>query len=144
PGHVPPAGLHALRAFVEQGGMLVTTDWALRYVLEKAFPGFVAVGGKPTRDDVVRVVFEQTDEPFLDGLLDPQADPLWWLEGSSYPIHVLDPARVKVLVSSAEMESRYGRSPIVVAFEVGQGKVYHLTSHFYLQRAETRTARHAK
>ena len=48
------------------------------------------------------------------------------------------------LVSSSEMESKYGESPIVVAFEVGEGKIYHLTSHFYLQRTETRTKRHAQ
>ena len=47
-----------------------------------------------------------------------------------------------VLVSSKEMKERYRESPIVVTFEEGNGKVYHLTSHFYLQRTETRSKRH--
>lgn len=143
PGKLPGRALMKVRDFVHRGGLLVTTDWALRHVIERAFPGFVAYGGRATADDVVRVVFEPVEDGFLDGLLDGNDDPLWWLEGSSYPIEVLDPARVKVLVSSEEMERKYGKAPIVVAFEAGEGKVYHLTSHFYLQRAESRTARHA-
>ena len=141
PGKLPREGLLRLRAFVEAGGLLVTTDWALRHVIEPAFPGTVRRGGRDSKDDVVRVVFEPVQDTFLEGLLDPQDDPLWWLEGSSYPIEVLDPA-VRVLVSSAEMQARYGHAPVVVAFEVGLGKVYHMTSHFYLQRSETRTQRH--
>jgi hypothetical protein len=142
PGQLDERSIERVRSFVTGGGLLVTTDWALKHVLEKAFPGFVAYGGKATADDVVRVVFEPVEDTFLEGLLDPNDDPLWWLEGSSYPIKVLDPARVKVLASSKEMAQKYGEAPIVVAFEVGAGKVYHMTSHFYLQRAETRTLRH--
>lgn len=144
PGNLDARGLEKVRSFVEQGGMLVTTDWALRGVVEKAFPGVIAYNGRATADDVVRVVFERgVEDGFLDGLLDPNDDPLWWLEGSSYPIRLLQPDRVKVLVSSQEMATKYGEAPIVTTFEVGQGQVYHLTSHFYLQRTETRTKRHA-
>lgn len=143
PGEMEPRGLEKVRSFVERGGMLVTTDWALKHVVEKAFPGLIAYNGHATADDVVRVVFEKVEDGFLDGLLDSNDDPVWWLEGSSYPIRILDPARVTTLVSSQEMGAKYGERPIVVAFEVGLGKVYHMTSHFYLQRAETRTARHA-
>jgi hypothetical protein len=142
PGEIPERGLEKVRSFVNEGGLLVTTDWALKHVVEKAFPGFVKYGGRASADDVVRVVFEPVQDTFLEGLLDPKDDPLWWLEGSSYPIEVLDKDRVKVLVTSKEMEDRYGHSPIVIAFEFGQGKVYHMTSHFYLQRTETRSSRH--
>ena len=40
------------------------------------------------------------------------------------------------------MKEKYRDSPIVVTFEEGKGKVYHMTSHFYLQRSETRSKRH--
>ena len=30
-----------------------------------------------------------------------------------------------------------------MSFDYGEGQVYHMISHFYLQRSETRTARHA-
>ncbi len=141
PGDIDARGLAKIESFVAQGGMLVTTDWALTNVIERVFPGTIAYNRRATGDDVVRVAFEEVEDPFLEGLLDENDDPLWWLEGSSYPIKVLDP-RVRVLVSSREMAEKYGEAPIVVAFEVGEGIVYPLTSHFYLQRTETRTARH--
>lgn len=144
PGNVSERGIAKIKSFVEAGGMLVTTDWALKHVVEEAFPGYVEYNQRATADDVVRVVFEPVEDAFLEGLLDPNDDPLWWLEGSSYPIRILRPDEVKVLVSSQEMETKYGESPIVVTFEVGEGKVYHLTSHFYLQRTDTRSKRHAQ
>ncbi len=142
PGELPDRAIGRVRSFVSEGGLLVTTDWALKHVVEKAFPGTIKFGGSATADDVVRVVFEPVKDTFLEGLLDPNDDPLWWLEGSSYPIEILDKEGVRVLASSKEMETKYGHPAIVVAFEVGAGKVYHMTSHFYLQRSETRTARH--
>ncbi|MGE0713180.1 MAG: hypothetical protein AB7N76_35470 [Planctomycetota bacterium] len=143
PGHIPERGLARVKSFVQHGGLLVTTDWALKHVIETTFPGVVRYNQRATADDVVRVVFEQVQDAFLEGLISPGEDPLWWLEGSSYPIEVLDP-RARVLVTSEEMRAKYGQAPIVVTFEVGEGKVYHLTSHFYLQRTETRTKRHAQ
>src|SRR4029450_2596950 len=44
-----------IRDFVASGGSLFTTDWALRHVLEPAFPDTVAYNEHPTADDVVRV-----------------------------------------------------------------------------------------
>lgn len=142
PGYIPERGLERIKSFVQNGGMLVTTDWALTNVLEKIFPSHVKYNQVASADDVVRVVFEKVDDTFLQGLLDPKDEPVWWLEGSSYPIQILDEKNVKVLVSSKEMKEKYGESPIVITFEVGEGKVYHMTSHFYLQRSETRTKRH--
>ena len=83
-----------------------------------------------------------TEDPFLSSLLGPSDDPQWWLEGSSYPIEILNREKVHVLVSSKEIATKYGESPVFVTFEVGQGKVYHMISHFYLQRSETRSSRH--
>lgn len=144
PGVLTNKGIRKTVTFVEQGGLLVTTDWALKNVLELGFPNFVRYNKQPTGDEVVRVEFIDTDDKFLDGLIDKESDPVWWLEGSSYPIEVIDKDKVKVLVKSKEMKEKYGESAIVVTFEFGEGKVYHLTSHFYLQRTETRTKRHKK
>ncbi|MHA1983265.1 MAG: hypothetical protein ACW967_02845 [Candidatus Hodarchaeales archaeon] len=141
PGNIEQRGLERIKSFVSKGGMLVTTDWALKHVLEHIYPEIVRYNNQATADDVVRIVFEQVDDTFLKGLLDPKDEPLWWLEGSSYPIEILDKEKVKVLVSSKEMEEKYGESPIVITFEVGEGKIYHMTSHFYLQRSETRSQR---
>jgi hypothetical protein len=141
PGQFSAAGLRALRQFVEQGGFLFTTDWALTHVIEKAFPGYIEYNQRATQDEVVRVEILQRDDLFLGSLIGPNDDPQWWLEGSSYPIRVLD-SSVQVLVSSRELGEKYGEPAVFVSFGVGEGRVYHMISHFYLQRTETRTARH--
>ena len=144
PGNLSPKGLRNLEVFVREGGFLFTTDWALRNVLEHAFPGFVEFNDRPTGDEVVRIELLDREDPMLKTVLDANDDPQWWLEGSSYPIRVLDQQRVKVLIRSKEIEQQHGESPVLVTFDYGAGTVYHMISHFYLQRTETRTARHAK
>jgi len=141
PGNLSPAGLRKIKTFVSSGGFLFTTDWALKHVLEEAFPGYVRYNEKTTKDEVVRVEILDTDDPFLKSLLGPKDDPQWWLEGSSYPIQILDKEKVKVLVRSKEIEKKYGEAPVFITFDYGEGKVYHMISHFYLQRSETRTKR---
>ena len=134
-----PGGLgqkvHAnLRRFVKTGGFLVTTDWALSD-LEQILPGYVSRGGRNTANDVVQVEIHQGDNPLLNHVLASQQRPRWWLETGSYPIRVLNRARVEVLISSAEMRKKYGHAPVAVAFRHDDGRVLHMTSHFYLQQA---------
>jgi len=143
PGQVEALGLRKLSTFVYQGGFLFTTDWALKHVLEGAFPGYVEYNEKATADEVVRVEVLDTEDPFLKSILGPKDDPQWWLEGSSYPIRILQKDKVKVLVISKEIRERYGEEPVFITFEHGEGKIYHMISHFYLQRSETRTERHS-
>jgi hypothetical protein len=142
PGKFKPRTLRKMESFVKEGGFLFTTDWALKNVLEPAFPGYVEFNQNSTADEVVRVEIIDKDDPYLNSLMGPEDDPQWWLEGSSYPIKVLNPDAVKILVTSKEIEQKYGDSPVLVSFEYGEGKIYHMISHFYLQRSETRTARH--
>ena len=142
PGEVGGTAVAMVRQFVVAGGSLFTTDWALRHVLEPAFPGVVAYNRRPTSDAVVRVEAAAHENPFLKGVMTGADDPVWWLEGSSYPIVVQDPARVKVLISSRELRERWGEAPVAVTFGAGDGEVFHMISHYYLQRAETRTRRH--
>lgn len=143
PGNLPRSDIAKLESFVSAGGSLFTTDWALRHVIEPGFPGTIAYNERPTTDDVVRVEIRDHDNPFLAGVMDAADDPQWWLEGSSYPIKVLDPDRVQVLITSKEMEAKYGEAPIAVIFEHGQGEVFHMASHYYLQRTELRSERHS-
>jgi hypothetical protein len=144
PGTLPRAAIDRVRSFVESGGSLFTTDWALRHVIEPAFPGVLAYNNQPTRDEVVRIEVRDRSNPFIAGVLDEGDDPQWWLEGSSYPIRILAPERVEVLLASAEIEARYGEAPVAVLFRHGAGEVFHMISHYYLQRTELRDARHAK
>jgi len=144
PGNFEPRALRKMKSFVNEGGFLFTTDWALTNVLEKAFPGYVEQGGRNTADEVVRVEILDNEDPYLNSLIGPDDDPQWWLEGSSYPIRVIDRDAVKVLITSKEIERRYGESPVLITFKYGKGTIYHMISHFYLQRSETRTKRHRK
>ena len=143
PGNLNKKGLRKLESFVHVGGFLFTTDWALRHVIETAFPGFLAFNDRPTLDEVVRIEILDREDTILQSVLDEQDDPQWWLEGSSYPIQILDSKRVRVLIQSKELKERHGEAPVFVSFDYGEGQVYHMISHFYLQRSETRTARHA-
>ena len=102
----------------------------------------LAYNERPTADDVVRIEVRNHDNPFLTGVMDGRDDPQWWLEGSSYPIRVLDP-KVSVLITSRELEEKYGEAAVAVTFPWGEGEVFHMISHYYLQRTELRTARHA-
>jgi len=142
PGRLSRDGIAKIRTFVEEGGFLVTTDWALKHVIEPAFPGILRYNQQPTRDDVVRVEILDCGHQFLEGLISTDEDPQWWLEGSSYPIEILDKDKVEVLITSEEMEAKYGEAPIAVTFNYGAGSVFHIVSHYYLQRADLRTARH--
>ena len=142
PGNIYEEGLNKVQTFVKQGGFLFTTDWGLLNVLEKIFPEYVKYNQRPTGDDCVAVQVVDKTNKFLEGLFKADEDPIWWLESSSYPIEILDKEKVKVLVTSEEMEQKYGEAPIVITFDFGDGgTVLHMTSHYYLQRAELRTDR---
>lgn len=135
PGDVSETAVAKLRAFVERGGYLVTTDWALR-TAARAFPGTIEHNGKTTPNDVVSVHVHDDKEPLLTHVKVMREHPRWWLEGSSYPIRVRDKQRVRVLMSSEEMSKKYGDGAVVVAFSWQQGKVLHMTSHFFLQQSK--------
>lgn len=144
PGNIPTAGIERIRKFVNAGGYLYTTDWALTNVVQKAFPGFIAFNGRETADDVVEVEVKQAEHNLLKHLTLSRDNPKWWLEGSSYPIKVLQPEKVDVLITSKEMKKKYGEAPIAVHFRYGDGQVLHMASHFVLQQGQTRTVAEKK
>jgi hypothetical protein len=135
PGQFGAEDLETIRRFVLVGGTLITTDWALQTTVEQAFPGTIQYNRRPTGDDVVAVSWVHPDSPYTRGVEVPGQTISWWLESESYPIRVLDP-RVTVLVRSQEMGRKYGEDPLVVTFAYGEGRVFHLTSHYYLQRSQ--------
>jgi len=144
PSSFPADSAKKLEKFVKSGGQLITTDWALKNVIEVAFPNTIKFNGRSTGDEVVSIEIVAKDDEVLKGFIDQEKDaaPVWWLECSSYPIQILD-KKVKVLVRSDELKRKYGADPVIVSFEHGEGIVYHMLSHFYLQRSETRTQKHS-
>lgn len=68
PGNLgSPREAHRIRDFVAAGGSLFTTDWALKNVVQAAFPGTISFNGRPTNDDVVRVEICGGTIPFWPG-----------------------------------------------------------------------------
>lgn len=128
------AGIKKIRKFVKAGGFLYTTDWALKDVVQRAFPEFIAWNRVETQDDVVPIRIKRKDNAFLQHLTLSKEEPMWWLEDSSYPIKIVDKKSVEVLIESAVMKKRYKSSPIAVTFPYGDGRVLHIVSHFYLQQ----------
>jgi hypothetical protein len=128
-----------MAAFVEAGGYLVTSDWALDGVLEKAFPGRLRWNHKGTGDEVISV------EPYADSLWSEivvlGANPQWWLWGS-HPIEVVDTANVQVEAASHDLLKKYGTPIVAARFAHGKGQVFHVISHFWAKRTGTPTARH--
>lgn len=135
--------LDTAAAKVEDGAWLVTSDWSLSSVIEANFPNTVKrSANKSTGDEVVAV------EPNLESLWQDVVvlgvDPQWWLEGGSYPIEVLDPARVRIETASHEMLTKYEAPAVAVRFNQGLGQVYHVVSHFWLKRSRTPDARYQR
>jgi len=124
---------------VKKGKWLVTSDWALHYIIEPAFPNTVRWTKVSTDESVISV------EPYLDSLWSEiavlGADPQWWLWGS-YPIEVIDPEKVRVEAASHDLLVKYKAPVVAVRFDWGTGHVFHVISHFWAKRSETPTVRH--
>ncbi|CAF3932964.1 unnamed protein product [Rotaria sp. Silwood2] len=140
----PKEAAHRLREFVDKGLHIITTDWALRNVLQVAFSDFVRHNGQSTRDEVVGIEVVDPNHPFVNGfvLAAKHAQPQWWLETGSHPIEIVNKEDVKVLIRSQALHDKYHSDAVIVTFDCGQGNVTHMISHFYLQRSETANTRH--
>jgi len=131
----PTGAAENVAAFVKAGGQLITTDHVLHNLLHNAFPGYIKHEGASTPDTSVPITCnedEKADE-VLKGFLGEKE---WWLAGGSHPITVENKSKVKVLIAQ-----KGSGAPILVRFEVGEGTVYHMISHFYLQNSKTRDSR---
>ncbi|MBN2150860.1 MAG: hypothetical protein JW839_05430 [Candidatus Lokiarchaeota archaeon] len=129
-----PAGLAALREHVAAGGLLITTDWALKHVVESAFPGFVEHNGAETEEEFVDVRVTDKVVDYLKDLIAPGLQPVWWLEGGSYPIRILN-SNVRTLLVSRGMKEKYADPTVACIIHYGRGRVLHMTSHLFLQNA---------
>ena len=156
PGSDLPHSAHPkIKNFVMNGGWLITTDWALKSIIENIFPGFIRWNRGKTADAVVACQIVQPDHPFLDGVLSEIQQSKWqkqsakktktnefrwWLETKSFPIQVLNYQAVRVLINSYELQDKWGESPVLVEFDYGKmgGRVIHMISHTHLQKGALR------
>ncbi|MBT3182180.1 MAG: hypothetical protein HN337_06720 [Deltaproteobacteria bacterium] len=126
--------------FVHAGGMLMTTDWALKTVIQEAFPGTIAHKGGNTGSDKFVLVdawksntLPAPGKNALVHMMDAEGgEPRWWLEHQSYPITRLSDG-VEILLYSRQLKAAHNRGSIMVRFKWGDGWVYHMISHAFLQ-----------
>jgi len=127
----PKGAAENIAKFVKAGGQLITTDHVLHNLLHDAFPGYLIHKGGSTGDMKVPIKCNE-DEKADEVLKSFVGEKEWWLAGGSHPITIENTKEVKVLISQTD------GSPILVRFSYGEGTVYHMISHFYLQNSQTR------
>lgn len=152
PGSDIPFAAHPkVKEFVNNGGWLITTDWAIKSIVENIFPGYIRWNQAKTADAVVPCQIMQPDHPFLEGVITEiqqskwqkqtakdtkKKEFRWWLETKSFPIQVINYDAVRVLISSWQIQNLWGESPVLVEFDYGKngGRVIHMISHTHLQK----------
>lgn len=142
PGNLPREAIAWVRDFVDKGGHLLTTDWAIRGTVQQAFPGYISHNGMKTRDECIDVEVPRRDIPETSLMLSASGNPHWWLF-YSFPVKVDDPEKVSLLVTSEQMKERYGTNLVAASFRYGAGRVIHIAAHFFQNRSEIRSERHA-
>jgi len=144
PTNFPLNAAQKLSDFVLEGGLLITTDWALKHVIEAGFPGTIKWNGLTSGDQVVSIEVVDKQDEVVKGFVDEDSDakPQWWLESSSYPIQIIDPSKVDIIVRSDELKEMYREEAVIVKIKWGKGLVYHMISHFYLQKSVAKDKKH--
>jgi len=124
--------VNKIKKFVERGGWLITSDWALAPYLTEAFPGFVTevVPRKRQTDTTIEVENRSRNSPLLREVFGSKVRARWWLEEASKFVGTKG-SRVKVLVYSEDMKRRYGSGVVAAEFRPRRGRVLHLMGHFY-------------
>ena len=131
-GEMSPAARERVRRFVSAGGFLYTTDHAVHYLLERAFPGYIKWNHKTSTEEIFTMEVGAGDRGLLKKL-GAGGHPRWQLAGGGYLFDVVDAHAVDVLMSSRAVAQRYGSGVLGVRFRVGDGQVIHVTGHFYTQ-----------
>ncbi|MBX9687909.1 MAG: hypothetical protein K2X27_14480 [Candidatus Obscuribacterales bacterium] len=137
-GEIPRAAVQKVRDFVGNGGYLISTDWALQNVIERAFPGFVQWSGDKTDGVITDAFVIEADPSLLKGFSGRRFT--WKLDRQSQCVRILNPSRVHIIARSsrlAHQDSQYRVLPdqiqagaLALEFEFGRGKVLHLVGHF--------------
>lgn len=137
-GEVPREVIQKIRDFVIQGGYLLSTDWSLNNLVEKAFPNYIAWNGVNTDGAVVDAFVIDSAPELLEGV--PVRRTIWKLDRGSQAMTVKNVRKVRVLARSsklAQTDLNFGVAPdpllvgaLAAEFSLGRGKVLHLVGHF--------------
>lgn len=134
PGSVPKGAVAKIKKFLDDGGYVFTTDWAIEGTVHKVSPGYIALV-PVLSEDVLPVHKCGTSENELTKFIHTDdGSPAWWCEIGFYLIKILKPEAVSVLIESKKMKKRYRYGAMTVEFAVGKGKVIHTVTHFYQKK----------
>lgn len=127
-GNVPAEGYQRIRDFVARGGFLLSTDWTVHNLLEKAFPGYIAWNGGKADGKVVDAQVVDPDPVLFAGAVKHAG---WKVDDGSQTIKVLKPG-VRILVRSRQVakDDPDHLGILAVVFSFGRGQVMHLVGHF--------------
>ncbi len=128
-GSVPRASLQRIRDFVARGGYLLTTDWALDNLVEKAFPGYIEYDRKRNAEAIYDA-YVVNPEPVL--FANAVTNAHWKMDEASHLLRVVKPGSVRVLARSRKLEKEdpAGQGVLAVTFPFGKGYVMHTVGHF--------------
>ena len=127
-----------IQKFVKSGGYVFTSDWELRNVIIRAFPGYVKVGATTGEHEFkITPGAGAQNFPLLRDVF--PANPFereqfrWKIDNMSYGVVPISREKVAVLVASPELGRNYGSDAVAVYFRYGHGAVLHVLSHFEKQ-----------
>jgi hypothetical protein len=136
-GVVPKESLQKVRDFVAKGGYLVSTDWTLQNVLERAFPNFIQWNRDNTDGSITDAFVLDPQNRLLAGI--PGRRFTWKLDRLSQCLRIMNPNKVSILARSSLLAARDPQLRVIdplqagalaVEFSFGRGKVLHLVGHF--------------
>lgn len=127
-GNVPQEAYQRVRDFVARGGFLISTDWTVHNLVEKAFPGYISWNGGKTENKVVDATVVDMDPALFAGTV---ARSGWKVDDGSQTIRVLRPS-VRILARSRMLgkDDPDHMGILAVSFTFGRGQVLHLVGHF--------------
>ncbi|MBS2008572.1 MAG: hypothetical protein JST01_16110 [Cyanobacteria bacterium SZAS TMP-1] len=128
-GEVKRDRLQCIRDFVQRGGYLLTTDWALNNMLEQTFPGYVDWNRGVNNKSVYAATYVRPDAVLGRGCV--RSAP-WKMDAGAHLIRIIRPDLVHVLVASPELanEERNHAGVLACIFPFGKGYVLHMVGHF--------------
>lgn len=128
-GTVPKEAYQKIRDYVARGGYLLSTDWALDNLVERAFPGFIEFDRKKNSQPIYDA-FVVNPEPVMFSNVVSNAH--WKMDETSHLLRVLKPNSVRVLACSRKLaqEDPNSQGVLAVVFPFGRGYVMHMVGHF--------------
>ncbi|HEY9713849.1 MAG TPA: hypothetical protein V6C72_10290, partial [Chroococcales cyanobacterium] len=129
PGNVTDNLAKRIRTFVEHGGYLLTTDWALDGCLESACPGYAYWDGANSSSAIVDAVAVQPSNRLFEHAVHFAP---WKLDDKSQLVKISQSKPIDVLVRSRLLsrEDPSGLGILACTFPFGHGHVLHLVGHF--------------